>query len=128
MSLPREPRQKMINMMYLVLTALLALNVSAEILNAFRTVNNSIKNANGVIDNKNKTSYSSFEELAKDPKTSEKAKLWQPLANEAKALAGDMDSYLNSLKTTLEKESGTVVENGVEEMNPSNLDAASRIF
>ena len=28
MSLPREPRQKMINMMYLVLTALLALNVS----------------------------------------------------------------------------------------------------
>jgi hypothetical protein len=53
MSLPKEPRQKMINMMYLVLTALLALNVSAEILNAFRTVNNSIKNANGVIDNKN---------------------------------------------------------------------------
>jgi len=27
MSLPKEPRQKMINMMYLVLTALLALNV-----------------------------------------------------------------------------------------------------
>ena len=56
MSLPKEPRQKMINMMYLVLTALLALNVSAEILNAFKTVNNSIKNANGVIDTKNKTS------------------------------------------------------------------------
>ena len=41
MSLPKEPRQKMINMMYLVLTALLALNVSAEILNAFKTVNRS---------------------------------------------------------------------------------------
>ena len=39
MSLPKEPRQKMINMMYLVLTALLALNVSVEILNAFKTVN-----------------------------------------------------------------------------------------
>ena len=35
MALPKEPRQKMINIMYLVLTALLALNVSAEILNAF---------------------------------------------------------------------------------------------
>ncbi len=35
MALPKEPRQKMINIMYLVLTALLALNVSSEILNAF---------------------------------------------------------------------------------------------
>jgi hypothetical protein len=42
MSLPKEPRQKMINLMYLVLTALLALNVSSEILNAFKTVNNSL--------------------------------------------------------------------------------------
>jgi hypothetical protein len=38
MALPKEPRQKMINLMYLVLTALLALNVSAEILNAFKTI------------------------------------------------------------------------------------------
>jgi len=49
MSLPREPRQKMINMMYLVLTALLALNVSSEILNAFKTVNNSLEKTNSVI-------------------------------------------------------------------------------
>jgi hypothetical protein len=38
-ALPKEPRQKMINIMYLVLTALLALNVSAEILNAFKVLN-----------------------------------------------------------------------------------------
>jgi hypothetical protein len=43
MALPREPRQKMINMMYLVLTAMLALNVSSEILNAFKTVNKSLE-------------------------------------------------------------------------------------
>ena len=86
MALPKEPRQKMINMMYLVLTALLALNVSAEILNAFKTVNNSIKNANGVIDTKNKTSFDSFTELAKDPKTAEKAATWQPLALQAKKI------------------------------------------
>jgi hypothetical protein len=49
MSLPREPRQKMINMMYLVLTALLALNVSSEILNAFKTVNNSLEKTNEVV-------------------------------------------------------------------------------
>lgn len=38
MSIPKEPRQLMINLMYLVLLALLALNVSAEILNAFFTI------------------------------------------------------------------------------------------
>ena len=52
MSLPKEPRQKMINVMYLVLTALLALNVSSEILNAFKTVNRSLNNSNGIIDKK----------------------------------------------------------------------------
>ena len=35
---PETPRQKMIGMMYLVYTALLALNVSAEILTGFVTV------------------------------------------------------------------------------------------
>ena len=38
-----SPRQKMIGMMYLVLTALLALNVSKEIINAFVTVNDSLE-------------------------------------------------------------------------------------
>ena len=65
MSLPKEPRQKMINMMYLVLTALLALNVSSEILNAFKTVNNSITTSNNVIDAKNAITYKSFETKAK---------------------------------------------------------------
>ena len=36
------PRQKMIGMMYLVLTAMLALNVSKEILEAFKIVNESL--------------------------------------------------------------------------------------
>ena len=38
----QTPRQKMINMMYLVLTALLALNVSKEILDAFVTDRKSV--------------------------------------------------------------------------------------
>lgn len=43
MSIPKEPRQLMINLMYLVLTALLALNVSAEVMNAFFTLDNGNK-------------------------------------------------------------------------------------
>ena len=53
-----SPRQKMINMMYLVLTALLAMNVSSEILNAFKTINASISKTNSVLDGKNEYSNS----------------------------------------------------------------------
>ncbi len=42
---PETPRQKMIGMMYLVLTAMLALNVSADILNGFDMVNSSLSNS-----------------------------------------------------------------------------------
>ena len=128
MALPKEPRQKMINMMYLVLTALLALNVSAEILTAFRTVNNSITNANGVIDTKNRTSYSSFDELLKDPKTADKAKLWQPFALEAKSLSVDMDHYITSLKDSLKNESDLKVKDGVETFKEDDLNASTRLL
>ena len=46
MSIPKDPRQLMINLMYLVLTALLALNVSAEVMNAFKTIDNSLVKSN----------------------------------------------------------------------------------
>jgi len=60
MSLPKEPRQKMINIMYLVLTALLALNVSAEILNAFKVVDNSLRESNNVLATSTSGIYSSL--------------------------------------------------------------------
>src|SRR5438105_9342946 len=101
MALPAEPRQKMINLMYLVLTALLALNVSSEILNAFKTVNNSLMNANGIIETKNQNIFNSFEAKLKDPKTAQLAAIWKPKADKAKGLADDMFSYLENLKVEL---------------------------
>src|SRR5882672_10626221 len=98
MSLPKEPRQKMINMMYLVLTALLALNVSVEVLNAFKTVNTSIENSNLVVDQKNTLTYNSFQESMKDPQTAAKAQLWAPKADHVKKLASDMTTYIEGLK------------------------------
>ena len=55
-----SPRQKMINMMYLVLTALLALNVTKEVINAFVTINESVVLSNGNIDKKNQNTYAAF--------------------------------------------------------------------
>lgn len=61
-----SPRQKMINMMYLVLTAMLALNVSAEILKAFSMINNSLEATNGSIRQKNDGLYAAFEKKMAD--------------------------------------------------------------
>ncbi|WP_147204792.1 type IX secretion system motor protein PorM/GldM [Segetibacter aerophilus] len=126
MSLPKEPRQKMINLMYLVLTALLALNVSSEILNAFKTVNNSLVNANGIIESKNESIIKSFENKLKDPKTAQLASLWKPKADQAKGLADGMFSYIENLKVELMKEAGQTTPGGA--YKEDNLDAATRLI
>ena len=55
-----SPRQKMINMMYLVLTALLALNVSKEVLNSFFEVNTGVVRTTTNFTSKNMESYNDF--------------------------------------------------------------------
>jgi gliding motility-associated protein GldM len=126
MALPKEPRQKMINMMYLVLTAMLALNVSAEILNAFRTVNQSFANANEIIELKNQNLFGSFERKAADPKTAEKAKIWQAKALQAKGYADNLYTYLESLKTDLMVGAGQKQAGG--EYKEDNLEAPTRLL
>ena len=56
------PRQKMISMMYLVLTCLLALNVSREVLDGFVTINESIESGNENLDYTTKKMMQSFDE------------------------------------------------------------------
>ena len=58
---PETPRQKMIGMMYLFLTAMLALNVSGELLQAFQLVDSSIRKTIETMENKNSLLYSDFE-------------------------------------------------------------------
>jgi len=58
---PETPRQKMIGMMYLVLTAMLALNVSNEVLDAFALVNKGLAKTNESFEQKNYSLYSDFE-------------------------------------------------------------------
>ena len=56
------PRQKMIGMMYLVYTALLAMNVSKDILDAFDTVNAGVQTTNITLSNQIAQKYAAFEE------------------------------------------------------------------
>ena len=103
MALPKEPRQKMVNIMYLVLTALLALNVSAEILNAFKTVDNSLDKTNSTINVSTANIMESFRTKLADEKTKEKAAIWYPKAQEAQQATTQMYNYIESLRAEILK-------------------------
>jgi gliding motility-associated protein GldM len=118
----------MINLMYLVLTALLALNVSSEILNAFRTVNNSLNHATATIEGKNQNLFRSLQELLKDPKTRDSAMKWAPKAEQAKKISDDMYSYIGGLQEKLKREAGFAPEKGDSSFKEDDLDAATRLM
>lgn len=132
MALPKEPRQKMINLMYLVLTALLALNVSSQILNAFKVVDRSLMTSNTNLTASSTTIYNSLQAKMLEPATREKATIWNAKAQQAKKLSDEMDAYINTLKTELKKEAGSKMETVdgqlVEEYKEDDLEAATRLF
>ncbi|MES2646902.1 MAG: GldM family protein [Bacteroidota bacterium] len=128
MALPKEPRQKMINMMYLVLTALLALNVSSEILNAFKVVDNSLISSNGVINTSNSTIASSLEAQGKKPELADKVAIWKPKADAAIKMANGLSASIETLKKQLKVEAGLEMVDGVEQFKEDDLEAATRLF
>lgn len=106
MSLPKEPRQLMINLMYLVLTAMLALNVSSEILHAFRTINQSISSSNASIQDKNDKLYKSFDDQENQTGQRDRVKPFNDRAKAVRAQAQAMYDYLESWKTRIIEHSG----------------------
>lgn len=92
------PRQKMIGMMYLVLTCLLALNVSKDILKGFVTVNESLEKTNKGTQLNNEKILADFELAAKEKVT---AKPYYEKALESRKLTMETVAYIESLKKKL---------------------------
>lgn len=95
-SYKETPRQKMIAMMYLVLTAMLALNVSVEILNAFLVVNESMETTNATFNSKIDELYTRFAKFNDD--NPEKVTPFWDKAKKAKELSEEFKAYLNDAK------------------------------
>lgn len=93
------PRQKMIGMMYLVLTALLALNVSKEILNAFVIVESGLNTTNNVFDGKNAVLYAKFDKSMADDKA--KTEKFYKKAQEVRAKAKDLTKMIDDIRAEL---------------------------
>ena len=109
---PETPRQKMINMMYIVLTAMLALNVAAEVLEAFRLIDSSLIHTLECRAMKNQQIYSSFEQAYLENPT--KVQEWKEKADEAQRLTTELNNYISKLKEEL------VVYSGSSKVGPEN--------
>ncbi len=92
------PRQKMIGMMYLVLTALLAMNVSKDILKAFVTVNESLERTNVNFSDNNKRLMEAFQRALEDEP---KAAAYYEKAIEAKKITQELYDHMEKLKHSI---------------------------
>jgi gliding motility-associated protein GldM len=90
------PRQKMIGMMYLVLTALLALNVSKDILDAFVLVEGGLSKTTENFSARNQIVYDQFSAMYISNPT--KVKPWQDKALEVKKQADSLFNFIQQLK------------------------------
>ncbi len=93
------PRQKLIGMLYLVLTALLALNVSKDILDAFMVVNDSMVTSNQSFSSKIAHSYAQFERQ-NDNQPERVGPYWEQ-AQEVRSRANELIDYVKELEIEL---------------------------
>jgi len=124
MSIPKEPRQLMINLMYLVLTALLALNVSAEILNAFLLMNDSLTESSQITGQSNNKL---MDAITTQADTYQQFEPFRVKAQEAQVIAKEFESYVEAIKKELVDLSG-----GYDEENQlkgiKNKDVTTRMM
>lgn len=111
---PETPRQKMINMMYIVLTAMLALNVAAEVLEAFRVVDFSLTQTIKTVNMKNEQVYSSFEQAYAE--NAAKVEEWKRKADQTKVKTDSIVTRIWNLKEELIFYSGGEIIESTEDL------------
>jgi hypothetical protein len=106
-----SPRQRMINMMYLVLTALLALNISKEVLDAFQKMDDSIDYS---FTEKYEDNLKEYQELASRAfNNPDKFEKWNDLAKNVRKES-------ESLIQVIEQVRGTIDSLAVRDNNPDS--------
>ncbi len=118
------PRQKMIGMMYLVLTALLALNVSKDILDAFIVVNKGLENTNVNFTGHNDQLYSQFD-LAKTVDPKRVMPNWK-LAQQIKKQSAELTGFINKLQKELIAKTEGVPQLIADTMQMANINGKDK--
>lgn len=97
-----SPRQRMINLMYLVFIAMMALNMGKEVLNAFGLVNEKFEKSN---ERANLANIAAIDALAKNAEENptQYTEVYEK-AKQIKALSDDFYNYIGTIKSGLEDE------------------------
>ncbi|HEX8268953.1 MAG TPA: gliding motility protein GldM [Flavobacterium sp.] len=95
------PRQKMINLMYLVFIAMLALNMSKEVLSAFGLMNEQFESSNVNANTTNEQMHLAITAKAAENPSFANAK---QVADKAKSISANFYSYVESLKGDITKD------------------------
>ena len=115
---PETPRQKMIRMMYLVYTAMLALNVSAEVVEGFKTVGNAMTKSNENMVTKLDDTYNNFEAALKNNPAKVKEKYDK--AQEIKKLSDELVYTIDTVTYSFIGEIAQEAE--IKLIDPNNKD------
>ncbi len=109
-------RQKMINVMYLVLLAMLALNVSDTILDAFKNINDSLEASKTNVNTSVEQLFTSFQNTKLKDEPARAQPIWEK-ANQAKAYTEELNEAIENLKKRfaeagngIDPETGDLVE------------------
>ena len=123
---PVSPRQKMINLMYVVLMAMLALNVSTEVLEGFSIVEDSLHRTTSNASSENESLYGDFETQMKS--NPQKVKAWFEKATAVKQMSDSLFNFAQQLKEAIVKEADGEKGDVLNIKNKENLEAANQIM
>ncbi len=105
--------------MYIVLTAMLALNVAAQVLEAFRVVDASLLHTLKAVDSKTNQVYSSFEmAYAENPA---KVQEWKEKADIVRNSTNNIISYISKLKEEIVNYSGSSIASEENPLEPDDF-------
>lgn len=120
-------RQRMINIMYLVLLAMLALNVSDTILNAFKNINDSLDASKTNVSSSLDQLFSAFQNTELKNKPERAKPIWDK-ANQAKAYASELNKYIQRLKDEFKTAGEGIDEETGDFVLRDNMDIAQHIM
>ncbi len=120
------PRQRMINLMYIVLTAMLALNVSSDVLNGFTQVDEGLRRSNANVASRNDAVLGRLAEFAQQ--NPEKGKQWLDRANDVRQFTTQILGEIDSLKLAIVHKADGPDADPLNIKNRDDLEASAAVM
>ena len=123
---PPSPRQRMINLMYIVLLAMLAMNISSDVLNGFTLVEESLSRSTSNATIQNEAVYKEF--AASDSINHEKVGEWYNKALSVKSMSDSLYNFAGDLKWMIAREADGKKADLENLQNKEDLEAATQVM